>query len=102
MPRKPKKFVEPFLHIFMKGEGEVLLTVTAEKPAALTADKFAALVKLNPNVRKTAVAITLIEVARSLLQPRTDAYMKLLDATSDLLLDELPMQNFSEPEDWPF
>jgi hypothetical protein len=102
MPRKKPVFKEPFLHLFMKAEGEVLLTVTAAKPAALTAREFDALIKLNPNVRKTAVATTLIEIARSLLVPRSDVYMLLLQATEMLVLDELPMQDFTVPDDFPF
>jgi len=102
MPRKTGKYKPPFLYVTMQAEGDTLLTVNAPKPAAATAANFAALIRTHPQARKVAIAITLLEISRALLGDEGWACARLSEIVSNLVLDELPMQDFSIPDDFPF
>jgi len=101
MPKKIK-YVPPFLHISMQSEGEHIFDLTAQKPVMVTAQHFAALVKVHANARKTAIAVTLLEVAKSLLAQPSYETAHIDAAVASLILDELPMQDFTVPPDFPF
>lgn len=102
MSRKKPVFKPDFLSVTMAGEGEVLLTMRAPAPINVTARSFEALVRVHPNARRSAIAVTLIEIARSLLASPSYETELLSQVVSSLILDELPMQDFSVPDDFPF
>lgn len=102
MARKTGSYKPPFLCVSVMAEGESLLFMTADRPVNITARSFTGLCKLHPGARKTAIAITLLEVARSLLAEPSHESDLINSAVASLVLDELPMQDFSIPDDFPF
>lgn len=100
--RKPK-FVAPFLHVHLENEGERILSVTAQNPTMITSSHFAALTTLHPDARPYAVAITLIEIAASLVKADEDVTDLLEQAVVRLVLHETPWFELKpKPADWPF
>lgn len=69
MPRKPK-FVPPFLQMSMSTEGVTLFRVYAQKGPTVNrfSKEFGAEIFIDPKANRAAIALTLVELAETLVR----------------------------------
>jgi len=94
MKEKKPTYVAPHLEITVNADGVQLLRVLRQSPVSPTAANYRAGVKLHPDIRPFAVAVTLVEVAIALNDRKVygvDGFLK--EAVARLILADTPMED---------
>jgi len=109
MPRKTtKKQPIPAIALTLMVDGTPLLSVVSQTKVPLTGDKFTARTTVHPSARPSAIALTLAETARFLVEHDRLSVMLLDDVIARLTLLDTDWGDWEDAlrerggEDWPF